>query len=172
MDGLIADNERLSNLVAQASGSQSLTDDQLRELLRLRGEAGVLREQRKELETLREENRRVRAALESRLKAQSAGAAGTAATADYWPRDSWAFAGYASPDAPLQTSVWAAHNGDLKALPASTTGDLQKMMEKDFEGKSESEATLRAMDEVARLKSIRVVNREVQADDTDRKSVV
>jgi hypothetical protein len=88
MDGLIADNERLSNLVAQASGSQSLTDDQLRELLRLRGEAGVLREQRKELETLREENRRVRAALESRLKAQSAGAAGTAATADYWPRDS------------------------------------------------------------------------------------
>src|ERR1039458_9172750 len=48
MDGLIADNERLSNLVAQASGSQSLTDDQLRELLRLRGEAGGLRAQRKE----------------------------------------------------------------------------------------------------------------------------
>src|ERR1039458_4922802 len=61
MDGLIAAKKGLSTLVAQASGSQSLTDDQLRELLRLRGEAGVLREQRKELETLREENRRVRA---------------------------------------------------------------------------------------------------------------
>ena len=166
MAGLVAENERLSNLVAQASRSQSLPDDQSRELLRLRGEAGVLRRQTKELETLRAENRQAHAALESGLKTQSAGAAGAAATADYWPRDSWAFAGYASPDAALQTSVWAANNGDLKALLASTTGDLQKMMEKDFEGKSENEATLRAMDEVARLKSIRVVNREVQADDT------
>ena len=166
MAGLVAENERLAKLVAHASRPQSLTDDQSRELLRLRGEAGVLRRQTKELETLREENRQARAALESGLKTQSAGATGAAATADYWPRDSWAFAGYASPDAALQTSVWAANNGDLKALLASTTGDLQKMMEKDFEGKSESEATLRAMDEVARLKSIRVVNREVQADDT------
>jgi hypothetical protein len=39
-------------------------------------------------------------------------------------------------------------------------------VEKDLDGKSESEATVRAMDEVARLKSVRVVNREVQADDT------
>ena len=166
MTGLVAENERLSNLIAQASPSQSLPDDQSRELLRLRGEAGVLRRQAKELETLREENRQAHAALESGLKTQSAGSAGGLATADYWPRDSWAFAGYASPDAALKTSVWAANNGDLKALRASITGDLQKMMEKDFEGKSENEATARAMDEVAKLKSIRVLNRDVQADDT------
>src|ERR1039458_9475304 len=44
MAGLVAENERLAKLVAHASRPQSLTDDQSRELLRLRGEAGVLRQ--------------------------------------------------------------------------------------------------------------------------------
>jgi hypothetical protein len=57
MAGLVAENERLSNLVAQANRSQSLPNDQLKELLRLRGELGVLRQREsKELETLRNEN--------------------------------------------------------------------------------------------------------------------
>jgi len=157
--GLAADNERLSNLVAQAGRSGSLPDEQSRELLRLRGEAGVLRQQTNGLDAARQENRQARAALESSLTNQSAGA-------DYWPRGSWAFAGYASPDAALQTSLWAANNGELKALLDSTTGDLQKMVEKDLAGKSESEAAVRAMDEVARLQSVRLLNREVQADGT------
>ena len=164
--GLVAENERLSNILAQAKSPPSLPDERLKELLRLRGEAGVLRQQEKELEALRHENRLARAKLESALKTQNAGAPRAAATADYWPRDSWAFSGYTSPDAALQTSVWAASKGDLKALLGSTTGELQKQVEKDLDGKSESEATVRAMDEVARLKSVRVLNREVQADDT------
>ena len=166
MAGLIGEHERLSNLLAQANGSQSLPDERLKELLRLRGEVGVLRQQGKEIETLRQENRQARAALESTLRTRNAGTQRAAATTDYWPRDSWAFAGYANPDAALQTSVWAASKGDLRALLGSTTCELQKQVEKDLDGKSESEATVRAMDEVARLKSVRVVNREVQADDT------
>ena len=159
MAGLIAENERLSNLVARANRPQSLPDDQSRKLLRLRGEVGVLRQQSKELEAVRDENRQAHAALASSPKTQSA-------TADYWPRDSWAFTGYASPDAALQSSLWAANSGDLKVLLASSTGDVRKMMEEDFRGKSESEASIRAMDEVSSLKSVRVLNREVQADDT------
>ena len=164
--GLIAENEQLSNLVARANRPQSLPDDQSRELLRLRGEAGVLRRQSKELEAVRNENLQARAALESNPKTQSVATAKAAATADYWPRDSWAFTGYASPDAVLQTSLWAANNGDLKVLLASATSDLRKTMEKDFEGMSESEALVRAMDAVASLKSVRILNREVQANDT------
>ena len=159
MAGLIAENAQLSNVVARAKSAQSLSDDQSRELLRLRGEVGLLRQQSQELETVRTENRQARAALESSLKTQSA------ATADYWPRDSWAFTGYASPDAALRTSLWAANNGDLKALLASATGEVRKEMEEEFGGKSESEASIRAMDQVISLKSVRVLNREVQADD-------
>jgi hypothetical protein len=166
MAQLIASNEQLSNRLAQAPSPPSLTDDQSRELLRLRGQLGVLRQQGRELETAREENRLARAALESNLKSRTAAAPKAAATADYWPQDSWVFKGYASADATLQSSLWAANNGDLKALLASTTGEMQKMMAEDFKGKSEAEASIRAMDEVSGMKSVRVVNREVQSDDT------
>ena len=47
---LKSDNEGLSNRVAQASRSPSLSSERLRELLKLRGEVGVLRRQQCELE--------------------------------------------------------------------------------------------------------------------------
>jgi hypothetical protein len=166
MSLLIARNVELSNLVASASPPPLLPDDQMRELLRLRGEAGVLRRQNLELEAVRNENRQAHAALENSPKTQRTSGAREAPTADYWPRDSWVFAGHATPDAALQTCLWAANNGDLKALLASATGDVRKMMEKDFAGKSESEASIKAMDEIIGLKSVRVLNREVRADDT------
>ena len=59
--GLEAENDRLSNLVARAHSAPSLGDDQLRELLRLRGEVGMLRAQTNQLEALRNENRRLQA---------------------------------------------------------------------------------------------------------------
>lgn len=85
MDECIAENQRLSNLVAQANGSQSrrneqlkaplATDERAKELLRLRGEVEALRQQSKEIETLREDTRQVRAARETGLKTQNAGQA-------------------------------------------------------------------------------------------------
>src|SRR6266581_1840772 len=47
---LIADNESLSNRVAKANRSPSLSSERLRELLRLRGEVGVLRRQQRQAE--------------------------------------------------------------------------------------------------------------------------
>ena len=47
---LKSDNEGLSNRVAQASRSPSLSSERVRELLKLRGEVGVLRRQQCELE--------------------------------------------------------------------------------------------------------------------------
>ena len=152
MTGLMAENERMSNLVAQANSPQSLPDDQSLELLRLRGEAGLLRRQTRELEAVRNEN----------LQARGGGAA---PTAGYWPRGAWAFAGYASPDAALQTYLWSANNGDLKALRASATGEVRKQMDEELGGKSETEVSNMARDHIASLKSVRVLNREVQADD-------
>ena len=166
MARFITSNEQLSSLLAHAKSPPTLTDDQSRELLRLRGQVGVLRQQSRELETVREENRQARAALESSLESRNTAAPKAAATADYWPQDSWAFKGYASADATLQSSLWAANNGDLKALLASTTGELQKQIEEDFKGKSETEASIKAMDEVSGMKSVRVVSREVRGDDT------
>lgn len=56
---LKADNESLSNLAAQAKPPTSPPSDQLDELLRLRGEVGMLRQQTNELVRLRQENRKL-----------------------------------------------------------------------------------------------------------------
>jgi hypothetical protein len=154
-----------SNVVASAGASRNLSDDESRELLRLRGQVGILRQQTKELGSAREENRQAHATLETAQKSQVAAGPKSAATADYWPQDSWTFKGYGSPDATLQSSLWAANNGDLKALMASVTGDLQKAIEEDLKGKSETEAQVKAMDEVMGFKSVRILNRETRGDD-------
>ena len=59
---LQSENERLSNLVAQANNDR-LSKDQLSELMKLRGEVGLLRRQTNELGKLKEENRRLQTSL-------------------------------------------------------------------------------------------------------------
>ena len=56
-----AENRRLSNLVAQAKAAFS--DEQFKELMRLRGEVGMLRQQTNATQQLREENRWLEARL-------------------------------------------------------------------------------------------------------------
>ena len=60
---LTAENERLSNLLAQAESGESLSGEQMGELLKLRGEAGRLRREGKALEMLQTENRQLRTRL-------------------------------------------------------------------------------------------------------------
>src|SRR6266404_3538752 len=81
MDELVAENQRLSSLVAEANGLPSrsnrpadvslATDDPSNELVRLRGEVEALRQQSKEIETLRANTREVRAAAETALKTKN-----------------------------------------------------------------------------------------------------
>jgi hypothetical protein len=165
MASLGAENERLANLVSGVTHSRSGSDDQLRELLRLRGEVGVLRGQSKELETLRNQSRQTSTSLESSLKAQSAAPAEAVANADYWPRDSWAFAGYATPDAALQSSFWAANKGDVKTFLGGIEGEILQQVQSDAGGKSQDEMSAKTIAEVASLKSVRILNREARAED-------
>lgn len=58
---LEAENQGLSNLVAQLKKSAALPSPELAELLKLRGEIGRLREQASQVEKLRQENRQLRA---------------------------------------------------------------------------------------------------------------
>jgi hypothetical protein len=60
------DEENLSNRLADANDSKKLSDEQLNELLKLRGEVGVLRNQITEFGKVREENRQ----LQSQVKVE------------------------------------------------------------------------------------------------------
>ncbi len=159
---LLAENERQASLVGTADPAP-LASDSSNDLLRLRAEVGVLRQLTNELERARNENTDAHAALDHYLASE---AATKVATADFWPRDSWSFAGFASPDDALRSSLWAANNGDLKAMFDSMTGELRQEMEKEFGGKAADEAAIQAMDEVSRFKSIQVLNRDFQGSDT------
>jgi RNA polymerase sigma factor (sigma-70 family) len=59
---LQTDNQSLSNRAASAGDLKKLSDDQFNELLKLRGEAGVLRNQVGEIKKLRAENAEIREA--------------------------------------------------------------------------------------------------------------
>ncbi len=160
---LLAENERQASFLVTASPAQAPASDPSAELLRLRAEFGALCQLTNEWERARNENTEAHAALDHYLASE---AAPKVATADFWPRDSWSFAGFGSPDDALRSSLWASNNGNLKALLDSTTGELRQMMEKEFEGKSADEAAIRTMDEVSNLKSVQVLNREFQSADT------
>ncbi len=155
MAALAGENERLSNLVAQANQSQSLPEAQLRELLRLRGEVNLLRQQGKAVGT-----------PPNQTLQPSAAAAPTAATADYWPRNSWASVGYASPEAALQSSLYAASKGDVKGFLRGITGEVQKTMESAADGNSGGGLPAVMAADTDHLKAVRVLGREAQADDT------
>jgi hypothetical protein len=89
-DEVVADNRRLSDLLAQASVLQSrpsesakgaaATDERVKELVRLRSEVEALRRQSKEIAALQADTRQIRAARENALKTQKAGSAGTPST--------------------------------------------------------------------------------------------
>jgi hypothetical protein len=118
--GLSAENERLSNQVARAKAAQSLASDELSELLRLRGQIGLLRQTDKEEARLQATNAQLRAAQEAWEKQ----VAEARAAPNFWAKEQLAFAGYAEPEATLQTVLWAMNTGDVKSYLAGwASGD-------------------------------------------------
>jgi hypothetical protein len=106
----LAENQRLSNLVARANSppsrpdvqlaSPAATDERVEELLRLRGEVAALRQQGREVEALREDTRRTRRARGDALKSANAGQAA---------RTSSGTTGDGSQLEILKAEYWTAH---------------------------------------------------------------
>jgi hypothetical protein len=163
VDQLAVENERLSNLVARANSSQALAIDQPSELLRLRGEVGVSRQQKSKAERLLEENRRLRAGQTNSQNAQATNQPTPFSAAV--PKESWAFAGYATPEAAVQTMVWAWSNRDGETVLASSTPEGRKKFEKDFEGKPASEALAAFPIDVSKASYYQLYNKKEVSDD-------
>ena len=114
-ENLAAQQEKLTSErdTALSSANKSTEElDRLRkekiELLRLRGEVGILRAQTLELEKLR----KAVANLDTTNTQNSA--AVTAAVG--FPKATWTFAGSATPETACQSSFWALSTGDTNAL--------------------------------------------------------
>jgi len=150
-------NEELERLKAEA-----------REVHKLRNEVSQLRAGVKETDRLRTENQRLRAAGKPLQAAPGTGVAGpsTAASQEgYYPKESWAFTGYATPEAALQSVIWAMREGDTRTLLASVTPEEMARMQKEWGNKSEDQVSADAKRGMDKLSGVRILESRTLSDD-------
>src|SRR5258706_21981 len=116
--------------------SARLPEEQLRELLRLRGKAGLFRSQAEELAQLQQEDYRLRAAL---VLAQSTadGATNALALRGVVPLTALTFAGYATPEAALESLLWSERETNLTAYMTSLLPNQQSVEQARLQSQSE-----------------------------------
>ena len=131
-----AENKRLSNLLVQVKSSATLSQEQLRELLRLRNEVGQLRAGGMVKAQLQETKARLRA-VEAKAEAQMAQAQ---AAPNYWPKEQLAYAGYSDPESCMKSMLTAMRDGDLGSWQRSCTPEAVAQLEKEWKEHGISEA--------------------------------
>lgn len=149
-DSLRQDNERLkqflaasrqlSDVTTPAANEETMGDEQKAELLKLRAEVTQLRTETNQIAVLTDANQKLKASLkEVRAPGQPSASKKKlnpedALPQDIHPKDSWAFRGYATPDATIESTLWAMMNGDKATILGSFAPDMlpeiQKQMEK------------------------------------------
>jgi len=156
-----ADNERLSNLLAETASSQKLASNQLSDLLKLRGEVAGLRSQTNEMKKLQAENQRLRSSLSAGSTAKRG--TQTPSAEEAVPKESWAFVGYADPESAFQSTVWAASHGQVKTFLAGLSPDAPEF--KDAQGKTEDQIAARWTNEFDRVSGFRIIGKEPVSND-------
>jgi len=162
------------NATADATQAHAQSETQTRELMKLRGEVSQLRVGgAQELQQLRAEN----AAL--KREATRGGAVRTITGIDqlreaeqgHFPRESWGFAGYKSPENALVSAIWSMREGDPKTYFNSLTPEEQARLGKQWESKSEAEIAAKHQSDVSKITSMQIVNRQPVSDDEMTMSV-
>jgi RNA polymerase sigma factor (sigma-70 family) len=145
-------------------------DTAARQLVTLRDEVGRLNSNNSELLRLRSETGRLRQQTNELGKLVQAWSA--ANTPEHppeptsFPRDTWAFVGFGTPEATIQSFMWAKSRGDVKAAFAGATPELkQKIMDLHFKDKSDEEVSVLLMDSAANQTGIQLLKRMNVADD-------
>ena len=105
------------------------------ELTRLRGTTGEVARLQHEVQRLAAENQQLRIAPPPTAEAA---APPPASAPGYVPRDKWAFAGYGTPAADFQSSLWAATQGDVKSFLDTLTPEVRAEVQKKWASMSEA----------------------------------
>lgn len=154
---LRAENDRLASQVAKAKSSQSISDKQFHELIRLRGEVGGLRRQKEEFEKLW--------AGIGQKKHAPVGADLEKATQEPVPKESWAFAGYGTPEATVLSALWAESKGDLKAMRLASTPENQEETEWKTKGLTDDEVAASEIDFMSKVTGFRILKTDILSDE-------
>jgi len=163
IEKLKAENQSIRAENQKAAEAQSRQRDaevqrlrsEAQEVHKLRNEVTRLRTGAKDAERLRAENQQLRASA-------PAPASTPAATAppDNFPRDSWTFAGYATPEAALISAVSAMKDGRPQAYLDSLSPEEQLRMAKTWETRSEAEIAAKHQQDVSVITGVRILERQ------------
>jgi hypothetical protein len=158
--------DHLSSAAAQPK-APATSDEDRSELLRLRNQAAQLKQVTNELQRLRGQMQQLQAANQQMRAAPAPAVAdpNAAAATGPVPRESWAFAGYATPEAALQSAIFAMSQGDYSTFLASMTPEEAARMQKSFEGKTPEQISEEGKRETAKATTLQVLNKQELAPD-------
>jgi hypothetical protein len=122
-----AENDALSNVLFQGRSAQFLSNDQIRELLRLRNQIGQRHRAEKEADELRATNQQLLSTL-----------ARTTTNENHWTHEPLAFAGFADAESALKSTLWIWVNGSRSTFLSSLAPTERAALERDWEQKTES----------------------------------
>lgn len=151
---LTTENHRLTQAALETAGSAT-PYSQLDELNRLRSK---VEDQQHDLE-----------ALQTELAAQPALPAFQSLPGSNrfvnLPRSSWTSAGYATPEATLQSMLWATANGDMNAIRASLTPDeLKRKTTGAWKGKTDAEIADAETQSLSQATGIQILNIQMTSE--------
>ncbi len=109
-------------------GRDALTQAQLSELLKLRAEVTLLREQTNAMAKLREENEQLQVRASAPSNATNQGASATAGE-ELHDKELWAFAGYGTPERAIQSLLWAFSQTNKEAFLAGVDSNSSRYAE-------------------------------------------
>jgi hypothetical protein len=146
------------------SKDDSSSKEQLAELLRLRGEVTQLRQQTNQITALEDENKKLLVSFESAKQASKTIPEKKrpldALPQDIHPKETWAFRGYGTPDATVESLCWAMANGDKATFMAGLCPEMLAQVEKESEGKDFAEDIKKVSNE-----EFRILDRQQLSDD-------
>jgi len=161
-DQLGEENRRLAQARDQVQNLDALRAAN-RDLPRLRNEIRQLREQQKELERLRAENQR----LAEQIKFGAVPRQSLAEMEGFVSKETWSNAGFATPEATLQSFFWAIREGSPPLMAQCMPSGQREQFLKDFERKSEQDRQreMAELSRMARIKGYRIAERKQEDED-------
>ena len=159
LNDLEVENFRLSNTVAQANAP--LAEAQLEELDKLRKDVQLLRRRTNDIVTLQADLQRVRAELSRTRDMMASNGPPDVPPDDIYPRDSWTFAGFDTPEQAVESVTWAISEGDQDTYLAGLSPELRDEMQMELADGSFGNAGPMEMREAT---GYRIVDRDTVSD--------
>ncbi|HEX7858894.1 MAG TPA: hypothetical protein VF773_01065 [Verrucomicrobiae bacterium] len=158
-----ANAERIAELAKENSDKLR---EQRAELMRLRNQVTQMGGEKNAADNLKVENDRLRTQLQQTRAAEVGDLANSISPQrdekigrDVFPRESWAFAGYATPESALVSAIWAMKEGNPETYLKSLAPEEQQRMAAVWENKSETEIAEKHKGDVSTISGLRVLER-------------